>query len=107
MTQALKFDPSHHDQYMTKKGGWTFIRVLHGNVQVGAFQQKSGRWIEESGWHVTPENATMIHAVVVQHGTDTDRQVLKPESGLSLMQAKGCIRSAWDRKYPPRPWNRN
>ena len=106
MTQAeaLTFDSYSH---ITWKGGWAFIRVLRDNVQVGAIQQKNGRRIGESGWHVTPENAAMIHAVVVQHGTDADHRVLKPESGLSLRQAKARIRSAWDRKYPPKPWNRN
>ena len=106
MTQAkaLTFD-SYSD--MTWKGGWSFIHVLRDNVQVGAIQQKSGFLIGKSGWHVTTENAEMLHAVVVQHGTDADHRVLKSESGLSLRQAKASIRSAWDRKYPPRSWNRN
>lgn len=100
MTEAevLTFDSYEHSQYMRQKGGWTFARVFHDNVQVGSIQQKSGRLVPESGWHVTPENAAMIHAKVVQHGTCADRRVLTPESGLDLKQAKAHIQSAWDRE---------
>ena len=43
----------------------------------------------------------MLHALVLQHGTDADHRVLKPESGLPLRQAKACIRNSWDQKSRP------
>jgi len=99
MTQAggLTFD-RYED--ITKKGGWSFRCAFFRGKQVGKIQHRShGFRVHESGWHVTPENAPTIHAVVVQHGMDADRRVLKPESGLKWKQAKACILSAWNRKY--------
>ena len=62
-------------------------------------QQKKGRQISDSGWHLTEDLAPKLVALIEENGTPSQKDVLKPGSCLNLEQARDLIKAVWEKKY--------
>ena len=62
-------------------------------------QQKSGRNVSDSGWHLTENLAPKLVALIEENGTPSQKRVFKPESGLALGQAQNLIKAVLEKKH--------
>lgn len=62
-------------------------------------QQKSGRIVSDSGWHLTENLAPKLVAFIEENGTPSQKRVFKPESGLDLGQAQDLIKEVLEKKH--------
>ena len=81
--------------------GKSQTRILDAPLSedIEMLQQKAGRIVSDSGWHLTENLAPKLVALIERNGTSSQKRVLKPESGLALEQAQDLIKEVLEKKH--------